>query len=180
MQENADLHKALQRLETATAGLSAAQAVGLIDEAIADPRNANYRPHFEVHKAGVLWAAGQMQEAVVLLERCAAEHDEIDSAQYFAGEHLLELGQFAQAIRYLSRCIEIAESSGDGWYQDSAYLLRAYSAAKIGRFDMARRDLSAIKDDDPMSWLKAEPMVSKSSIERMIQAQGHPPLTASD
>lgn len=170
MPANADLHKALQRLETATARLSPAQALDLIDQAIADPRNADYSPHFEVHKAGVLWAAGQTQDAVVLLERCAAEHDEIDSAHYFAGEHLLELGQFAKAMRYLGRCIEIAQSSGDGWYQDSAHLLRAYCAAKIGKFDVARRDLSEIKDDDPMSWLNAEPIVSKSSIERMIQA----------
>ena len=169
MPQNAELYRALQRLETATAKLSPAQALNLIDEAIADSRNADYRPHFEVHKAGVLRVAGQTQEAVLLLERCAAEHDNIDSVHYFAGEYLLELGQFAQAVRYLSRCVEIAESSSDSWYHDSALLLRAYCAAKIGKLDMARRDLEEIKDDDPMSWLSAEPIVSKSSIERMIQ-----------
>lgn len=170
MPPNAELYKALQRLETATAGLNPAQALGLIDEAIADSRNSDYRPHFEVHKAGVLRGAGQTQEAVLLLERCAAEYDYIDSVHYFAGEYLLEQGQFAQAVRYLNRCVEIAESSDDCWYHDSALLLRAYCAAKIGKLDMARRDLAEIKDDDPMSWLSAEPIVSKSSIERMIQA----------
>jgi len=168
MPANADLHKALQNLESAIAGLGPDEAVDRINEAIADPRNADYRPHFKVHKAGILWAAGKTQEAVALLERCAAEHDGIDSAHYFAGEHQLELGQFARALRHLSRCIEIAEESGDGWYEDSAYLLRAYCAAKIGKVDVARQDLLRIKDDDPMAWLNAEPMVSKASIEWML------------
>lgn len=170
MPPNADLNNALKQLESATARLSATEAVSVIDEAIADSRNADYRAHFEVHKAGVLWAAGQSQEAVALLEQCAAAHGDMDSAHYFAGEHLLELGQFARAMRHLSRCIEIAESFGDGWFQDSAYLLRAYCAAKIGKFDVARQDLAKIEDDDPMSWLTAEPIVSRASIERMLAA----------
>ena len=168
MPQNADLNKALRQLENATARLSPTEAVSVIDEAIADPRNADYRAHFEVHKAGVLWEAEQSQEAIALLERCTAEHGYMDSAHYFAGEHLLELGQFAQAMRHLNRCIEIAETSGDGWFQDSAYLLRAYCAAKVGKFDIARQDLAKIEDDDAMSWLTAEPIVSKASIERML------------
>lgn len=168
MPANAGLHTALQRLERATSKMSAAEAVDLINAEIADPRNAEYRPHFEVQKAEVLWAAGQLQEAAELLEQCAAEYDAIDSVNYFAGQHLLELGQYARAMRYLSRCIEIAESSGDAWYQDSAYLLRAYCAAKVGKFDLAREDLGKVDDDDPMSWLMAEPIVSKTSIERMM------------
>jgi tetratricopeptide (TPR) repeat protein len=165
---NHALHAALQRLERATSKLNPDEAINLIDGEISDPKNADYKPHFEVHKASLLWTAGQTLEAIKLLERCAIEHDSIDSPHYFAGEHLLELGQFDKAMRYLSRCIEISESSGDGWYKDSAYLLRAYCAAKLGKFAEALQDLEKIDDDEPMSWLAADPVVSKSSIVRMI------------
>jgi tetratricopeptide (TPR) repeat protein len=168
MSENLALHAALQRLERATSKLNTDEAISLINREILDPLNADYKPHFEVHKASLLWTAGQTLEAVELLERCAIEHDSIDSPQYFAGEHLLELGHFDKAMRYLSRCIEISESSGDGWYQDSAYLLRAYCAAKLGRFIQAQQDLKNINDDEAMSWLAVDPVVSRSSIVRMI------------
>ena len=41
-----------------------------------------------------------------------------DEMQFFAGQSLLETEDFALAIRYLSRCIEIGESSGDLYYAD--------------------------------------------------------------
>jgi tetratricopeptide (TPR) repeat protein len=169
MSSNPALHTALQRLERATSKLSTDEAIKLIDEEISYPENADYKPHFEVYKASLLWAAGQRLAAIMLLERCAIDHDSIDSAQYFAGEHLVELGQFDKAMRYLSRCIEISESSDDGWYQDASYLLRAYCAAKLGKFAQARQDLENIDDDEPMSWLAVDPIVSRSSIVRMIE-----------
>lgn len=167
--KNSDLHKALQRLDVSISKISTAKALQLLDEEIANPENLAYRPHFQVHKAGVLWARGQTGEALRLLKECALDHNEIDSVHYFAGEYLLEVGEFEEAIRYLSRCLEIAESSGDGWYQDSACLLRAYCAAKVGKFDMVRQDLEKIDDDDPMIWLKAKPIVSKNSIKQMLE-----------
>lgn len=170
MSSNPALHAALQRLERATSKLSIDDAINLINEEIADTQNADYKPHFQVHKATILWTAGQTLEAIELLEQCAIEYDSIDSPQYFAGEHLLELGHFDKAMRYLTRCIEVAESSGDGWYKDSAYLLRAYCAAKLGRFAQARQDLEKIDDDEAMNWLALDPIVSRSSIVRMLEA----------
>jgi tetratricopeptide (TPR) repeat protein len=171
MPSNPELHAALQRLERATSRLGIDDAINLINEEILDPQNTDYKPHFEVHKASLLWMVGQTLEAIELFERCAIEHDCVDSPQYFAGEHLLELGHFDKAMRYLSRCIEISESSSDGWYQDSAYLLRAYCAAKLGRFNQAQLDLEKIDDDEPMSWLVADPIVSRSSILSMIEVK---------
>jgi tetratricopeptide (TPR) repeat protein len=169
---NAELRKALESLDRSIASLELDAALGLIDAAIKDSRNADYKPHFEVHKAGVLWAAGKLQEAVTLLERCATANDGIDSVHYFAGEYLTELGEFARALRYLSRCIEIADVTGDGWFEDSARLLRAYCAAKTGKFNLARDDLAKIDDDDAMGWLNTEPVVSKASIARMLEKSG--------
>jgi tetratricopeptide (TPR) repeat protein len=171
MTSNSELHAALQRLERATSKLSIDDAINLIDREISDTQNADYKPHFQVHKATLLWTAGQMLEAIELLEQCAIEYDSVDSPQYFAGEHLLELGHFDKAMQYLNRCVEISESSSDGWYKDSAYLLRAYCAAKLGRFAQARQDLEKIDDDEPMSWLAVDPIVSRSSIVRMVEAR---------
>ena len=170
--KNDCLHKALERLDRRTSKLELSAALSLIDAAIKDPQNADYKPHFDVHKAGVLWAAGKTREAVKLLEQCATENEEIDSAHYFAGEHLMEFGEFELALRYLNRCIEIADGTGDEWFAESARLLRAYSAAKIGKFNLARDDLEKISNGDAMEWLNVDPIVSKASIFRMLGELG--------
>lgn len=168
MSLNADLNKALQQLEEATAGLSPDETLDLIDKAIANPSNIDYQPYFEVHKARVLRTAGRVEESIDLLERCSSEHYGIDSVHYFVGEYLLELGHFARALEHLSSCIEICDTTGDSWFADAAYLLRAYCAAKIGNYHLAHQDLLKVEDDDPMTWLDVNPMVSKSAVERMI------------
>jgi tetratricopeptide (TPR) repeat protein len=165
------LHSTLERIERAIAKLPSNEALNLIDIEIADPRNADYRPHIEVRKGGILWYAGQTQEAAELLERCAIEYDNVDSVHYFSGEYLLQLGQYARAIPYFGRCVEIAESTDNRWYQDAAYLLRAYCAAKIGNFDLARQDLFRLDDEESMSWLTADPIVSKTSIMLMMNEE---------
>lgn len=168
MSKNTELQVALQQLERRVAKLDGEDALNVIDAAICHPDNSSYRAHFEVYKAGFLWSTGEQWEAVALLERCVAEFPEIDSAHYFAGEYLLELGQFARGLKHLSRCLEISEEANDGWFEDSARLLRAYCAAKLGRIELARQDLHLLGNEESMEWIGVEPIVSKSSIEKML------------
>lgn len=168
---NKELHDALARLESLVAKLDAPEAIKAIDEQIAEPANADHIPHFEVHKAAVLRGAGQIAGAAQLLSRTAARYEEVDSVHFFAGQYFLELGQHARAVEHLSRCVDLCQRSGEGWYLESAYLLRAYAAARSGQAELARSDLSHIEDDDPMSWVQAEPVVSRSSIEGLLGRQ---------
>ena len=169
MATNAGLHSALQRLERAAAKLTPDEAVALIDAEIAELENPEYAPHFEVQKAAVLHGAGQLSEAAQLLERVAAQYEAVDSVYFFAGQYALELGRYRQAIGYLTNCLDICESSSDGWYQDSAYMLRAYCAAKTGNAELARRDLAHVADGDAMSWIAVDPVISSDSIETMLR-----------
>jgi tetratricopeptide (TPR) repeat protein len=167
MPADSKLYKLLERLDKATTGLPLDEALTLVDAEISSSPNENYRPHLEVHKGVILWGAGRKIEAVELLEQCAEKHDN-ESVHYFAGEYLLQLGEPLRAMHYLSQCIKISDASGDKWYQDSAYLLRAYCAAKVGNFDLVRQDLTRIDDDEPMFWISVDPVVSKASITRMV------------
>jgi tetratricopeptide (TPR) repeat protein len=144
------------------------EKLNAFDVAINDPENVKYIPHFLVQKAGVLWAYGKIHDASNVMDRCAEEYDTVDSVQHFAGQYLLEFGDFVGAIPYLSRCIELAEASGEVWYLDSAYLFRAYCAARIGNLELARQDLANVDDDDAMHWITAIPAVSRGNIYSMI------------
>ena len=166
---NAGLHNALQRLERAAAKLMPDQAVALINAEIAGLEDSGYEPHFEVQKAAVLYGAKRLDEAMQLLDRIATRYPAVDSVHFFAGQYALELGQYRKAIGYLTTCLEICESSNDGWYQDSAYLLRAYCAAKTGNAELAQRDLAQVTDGEVMSWIAVDPVISSDSITAMLR-----------
>ncbi|MFL9864051.1 hypothetical protein PQR67_07725 [Paraburkholderia fungorum] len=167
MKLNPELKATLTRLERATEGLSVDEQIRILDEAAQAPVNAEFKADIEVQMAGVLWAYGRISEAASLMVKGADTNIDSNSVQYFAGQHLLELRQFARAMPFLDRCIEIELASGEIWYLDSAYLLRAYCAAKIGDIAQARRDVTNL-DDEPMHWVEADPIVSKASIIAMI------------
>jgi tetratricopeptide (TPR) repeat protein len=168
MTRDSRLHKALEQLERNTRKLDPEQAIALIDNEIAQTDDAEYVPHFEVYKAQVLHGSGQLGDAAQVLIKTAEQHDSVDSVHFFAGQYLLELGRYRQAILHLSRCVEICESSGETWYLDSAYLMRAYCAARSGDAELARRDLTHVGDDEEMFWIAVEPVVSKASINAML------------
>ena len=172
MSADRKLFLALETIDRETASLPLEDALGLIDAKLRDPELAEFRPHFDVHKAVILCSKGENQRAVDLLRETAEHFPHAENVHYFAGQCLLELGQFEAAIFYLDRCIELIGQSGDTWYQSSAFALRAYCAAKTGRLDLARRDLEYLDDDEPMSWIDVDPVVSKTSIMRMITLSG--------
>jgi tetratricopeptide (TPR) repeat protein len=161
------LAKLFRQLDQAMKKLPISEAIRVIDKFAEAPENESFKPHLQLEKATALWHTGRLDEAVELLEQCTSEYDDIDSLYYFAGEYLVQLGQFARAIPHLGRCIELMEASGNKWY-DAAYLLRAYCAAKLGKPDRAIEDLNKVDGDEPLSWVTAEPVVSKWTIRQMI------------
>jgi tetratricopeptide (TPR) repeat protein len=166
---NETVRAKLDRIDRAIAKLKPGEALDLIDTEIADPGNADCKPELAYSRGGILRRAGRTREAADWLEQCAAEPDGTDGLNYLAGEFLLELGEFTRAIRCLSRCLEIEQSSGSRWYQNAAHLLRAYCAAKLGNFDLAREDIAGVDDgDEPMGWIEADPVVCKRSIVLMM------------
>ena len=168
MATDKQLHRALELLQRKVEKLETDDAVALVNEEIAEIENLDWAPHYEVHKASLLRCAERTSEAALLLQDVVGKHPQVDSANYFAGEYLLELGQYAKAISFFSNCIAISIESGDDWFMDSAHLLRAYCAAKTGDRSLAASDLVDLPDDEEMSWLAVEPVISKSSILVMI------------
>jgi tetratricopeptide (TPR) repeat protein len=175
MSADRKLFLALEAIDRETASLPLQDAIALIDTKLRDPEFAKYQPNFDVHKSILLRSNGQGERAVELLCDTAKHFPDVVNVHYFAGECLLELGQFEAAIQHLNQCIELVIRSGDTWFQDSAYLLRAYSAAKTGGLDLARDDLEHVHDDEAMFWINADPVVSKETIIRMIAQSGQKP-----
>jgi tetratricopeptide (TPR) repeat protein len=168
MSKDTNLFNALKKLDIRLAELNLRDAVLLIDKEISETILPEYRPYYIVRKASILYAAGQLNEAADLLKQCAIQHENIDSVNFFAGQYLLELGQYKQAIDYLSQCIKICKYTREDWFLDSAHLLRAYCAAKICNAELAFSDLAQVDDDEAMTWIEVKPLVSKQSIAEML------------
>ena len=171
MAADKQLLHALELLQRKVEKLETDAAVALLDKEIAELDNPDWVPHYEVHKASLLRRADRTTEAAQLLQGVIEKYPFVDSANYFAGEYLLELGQYAKAIGFFSNCIAISTESEDDWFMDSAHLLRAYCAAKTGDRLLAIKDLADVSDDEEMSWLSVEPPISKSSILSIIAAK---------
>lgn len=169
MNKDADLHAALERLERKLSKLSPVKAIKLIDAEIISVVSPHHVPHYEVRKAAILRDSDNLNDAINLLKQSVLNYKSIDSARFFAGQYLLELGNYEEAIEQLTECIKLCGLSGELWYLDSSYLLRAYCAAKTNNAKLANDDLNRIDDDDAMSWIPVEPVVSKSSINFMLQ-----------
>ncbi|MEW6645388.1 MAG: hypothetical protein AB1586_33165 [Pseudomonadota bacterium] len=158
-----------ERLDRARAELQVRELLRLYDVEIQDPANADILPDLLVEKAIMLWRPGSEDEALALLQQCAASYDAA-SPNYHAGEYLVELGRFADALSHLSKCLFIEESCGHQWYTSAALLLRAYCAAKLGDAAMAAADIAEVDDEeDVLEWVHVDPVVSKSSVRRMIE-----------
>ncbi|EHC9350573.1 hypothetical protein JZM76_004461, partial [Salmonella enterica] len=50
---------------------------------------------------------------------------------YSVGEKYFELSEFESAVEILTQCINMGIAERNFWYQDSAYILRAYSFIKL-------------------------------------------------
>jgi tetratricopeptide (TPR) repeat protein len=168
MEDDKQLHLALKSLHLKTDGLEINDAIAQINIDISEIENPSWVPHFEVHKAALLRGAERISEAAELLQNIAARHSGIASASYFAGEYLLELGQYAQAITCFGNCLLVEEEREKHWFVNSARLLRAYCAAKINNQTLAINDLESIPENEEVSWLSTDAFVSKSSILSML------------
>jgi tetratricopeptide (TPR) repeat protein len=169
MTKNPQLHSALRQLNADIKNLGIDEAIEKIDEAIALAQNADHEPHFLVQKGNALWFANRRSEAVDTLTDCCNRFDSEPSGSFFLGQYLVELAQFRQAKNYLTRCIEASKQIDDEWYLDSAHLLHAYAAAKIGDKQSASQSLSLIADDEAMDWIDIVPPVSTRSVKEMLR-----------
>jgi tetratricopeptide (TPR) repeat protein len=168
MSTNKQLITALRQLQSEIRGLSLDAALEKIDSAIENSPHDDFRPHFYVQKANVLWSAGKTDLAVKLLENCKQKYPSEPSLSYFLGQYYFEQAMFAQAMTALDLCIASSQFTGDAWYLDTAYLLHAYAAAKTGLKEIARRSLDRVQDEEQLSWIDADPPVSKNNIARML------------
>ena len=166
---NDNLRNMLSEIESSCAGLDLTGKLKVLDNAINESEKY-FTPFLAVHKSSILWAEGDHENAISILEEYAHKYENNINVHYFAGEHLLELGEFKKAFEYINHCIYIIEKNSDMWYASASYLIRAYCAAKLGKFDIVRNDLSKIGSDDSMPWLKAKPVVSRRSIELMLNS----------
>jgi tetratricopeptide (TPR) repeat protein len=168
LNRNDELRSALERIDAATAKMVPGEKLKFIDAELAKPLSDDLRSQIEISKGLTLRAAGLERAAAEYLEQCAAKPNSPAGANYLAAQHLVQVGEFARAMPCLNRCLEQGEVSGNKWFETAAYLLRAYCAAKLGKFDLAREDLARSDDNDSMWWIVAEPPVAQSCIASMI------------
>ena len=171
MTNDKQLRRALDLLQLKLEKLEVNDAVSLINKENTETENQDWVPHYEVHKASLLRNADRVSEAAQLLQEVVLRYPDVDSVSYFAGEYFLELGKYAEAITFFSDCMAIGVKSGEHWYLDSARLLRAFCAAKIGDRRLATQDLASIPDDEEISWLSVDSAISKSSVLSMITSK---------
>jgi tetratricopeptide (TPR) repeat protein len=167
MAKNKDLFLALKSLQNSISGLDFYDAIKIMDEKIASS-TINFRPHFELKKADFLWFSNQREASVEYLVSCTQKYPTECALYYSLGEHQVELGNFAEAIPYLSQCLEISKKSDDIWYEDSAIVLRAYCNMKQHNYTASRDDLLRLTEEIAMPWLKCEPAVSRVAIKEIV------------
>jgi tetratricopeptide (TPR) repeat protein len=168
MAANNELHSALLELQKNASRLPTEDALALIDTRIQSTEQHEFITEFTVLKASILRGDGRLEEAAHLLRENYNIHANSDSYNYFLGEYSIELQSFKDALKYLSKCIEISKSTSESWYQDAAYLLRAYCNAKLGRSNDASADLLHASEDESMEWIEAVPPITKANIKAMI------------
>ena len=89
---------------------------------------------------------------------------------YFVGQHFFEFEEYYPAIEMLTYCIDFGYKNNSSWYRSMAYLLRAYSFAKIGKYSEAEKDISYLDDEIKVAWLPhPEKEISKAVITSMLR-----------
>ena len=161
----ATLHKKIARLPLEAMLL-------FIDDEISKLDSDEYFSHYALAKSNVLRGMNRTAEAVELLTQCFVLNPP-ESVFFFAGQYSLENQDYSSAIVHLTLCIDSCLKTGDQWYLDSAYLLRAYGAAKVGNEGLAENDLKFIGNNHAMGWVEATPCVSEANVLAMLRGAKH-------
>ena len=91
---------------------------------------------------------------------------------YLVGERFFEIQQYELAIKMLTKSIDMGLEQAEGWYADSAYLLRAYAFIEIGKYKEAKEDIDFVADDTRIAWLyrHPEPEINKLLVIQKLNA----------
>jgi tetratricopeptide (TPR) repeat protein len=93
---------------------------------------------------------------------------------YLAGEWALDSGKYDTAIDLLTQTLSESEKLNEPWYVDSALLARAYARILTSDFDQAVDDLSKIKENVRLTWLRNHPTIDKNSILAKLNRSEEP------
>ncbi|RKG41001.1 hypothetical protein [Acinetobacter rongchengensis] len=92
---------------------------------------------------------------------------------YIASELAIELNEFYSAIDLCTKLIQASLEQNDSWYLSVAFLLRAYSYAKIGNSEGALADLNMqiLKEDSDESvfWLQNHDVITIDTVKSLIK-----------
>jgi hypothetical protein len=166
--EDTALHVKLRQLAAKTKSLEASDALTAVEGELVVESDANYIVHLTIAKSSFLFRLGRQDEGLECLSAGAERFPQDDAMNYFSGQELACRKRFGDAIHYLSRTIEVSETSNKKWYYDSALLLRSYCAAMVGNVALARNDLEKVEADASLAWLPLDPVVTKKNVENLL------------
>ncbi|HDN7459867.1 TPA: hypothetical protein P2B70_004658 [Salmonella enterica subsp. enterica serovar Eastbourne] len=87
---------------------------------------------------------------------------------YSVGEKYFELSEFESAVEMLTQCINMGIAERNFWYQDSAYILRAYSFIKLRKINEAIADITKIGKDKSITWISGYGEINKEALLEII------------
>lgn len=117
-------------------------------------------------------ADGHRDDVIKLLRDIVPVGEEALDDYYFMGQGFFELEEYHLAIDMLTQCIDIGKHKGISWYQDTAYLLRAYAFIEKGKYKEAKEDIDFVADDTRIAWLYRHPEteINKSLVIQKLNA----------
>lgn len=159
----------LHNIHTEIGELAISEALEVLNRHLSTERDGILLDEINITKAKLMAAEGMTQDAVDILDRCSWGENGNDSAAYFAAEILFERGQLSRACEFLERAEALIARTGDAYYQNSIFLLHAFCEMKRGDMAKASRLLDRVTDEgSSLFWLKSDPVVSVTSVRRMI------------
>lgn len=87
---------------------------------------------------------------------------------YLVGEWSVELKNYELAIEMLTYCIEKGYEQNSQWYENSAYILRAYSFIQLDNYQEARKDVENSYVSETISWLEGHPDLDKHFLLKLL------------
>ena len=158
----------IRSLHKRLSGMSTAAGLAEIDCELAATACDDFTAELMLMKAHYLIASNRKAEAIRLLTDWSERCPHCTGLHYALGEYLVEDRAYVKAVAPLSTAIALISKTGCAWYQDAAYLLRAYCHAKLGDPHKARSDLSHVEDKEGLTWIRADPVISPRSVIQLL------------
>jgi tetratricopeptide (TPR) repeat protein len=92
-----------------------------------------------------------------------------DRGDYYSiGENYFELGEFENAVKAFTQCINLGVKENNFWFQNCAYILRAYSLIKLKKISEAKEDIFKIDEDEKVTWINGYSEINKKKLLELI------------